>query len=225
MRGRSLRSRGLGRLVTVIDASDLMLATLHGRPFSDPDWLFELKYDGFRCLIVKAGEDVKLWSRNGNLFNGSFPEIAAAVESVPGNFVWDAELTVDDETGRSSFDRLRQRAVTKTPKNVRAAAKADPARLYVFDALSLDGTDIRALPLTERKLRLRKSFDNTKTLIYASGIEDEGKLVFEHVQELGLEGMVAKRMDSTYQRGRSRDWLKVKFAGYGRPAALGWGRK
>jgi bifunctional non-homologous end joining protein LigD len=172
----------------VIDASDLMLATLHPRPFSDPDWLFELKYDGFRCLIVKAGDDVKLWSRNGNLFNGSFPEVVRAVEGVPGDFVWDAELTVDDDTGRSDFDRLRQRAVTKTPKNVRAAAKSDPARLYVFDALSIDGTDIRGLPLAERKLQLRKSFDNTGTLIYASGIEDEGKLVFEHVEELGLEG-------------------------------------
>jgi bifunctional non-homologous end joining protein LigD len=207
-----------------MDASDLMLATLYPRPFSDPDWLFELKYDGFRCLVVKEGEQVKLLSRNGNLFNGSFPEVVQAVESAPGDFVWDAELTVDDDTGRSSFERLRQRAVTKTPKNVRAAAKSDPARLYVFDALSIDGADIRGLPLTDRKLHLRKSFDNTGTLIYASGIEGEGKLVFEHVQELGLEGMVAKRMDSTYQRGRSWDWLKIKYSGYGRPAALGWGR-
>jgi bifunctional non-homologous end joining protein LigD len=208
-----------------MDASDLMLATPHGQPFSDPDWLFELKYDGFRCLVVKEGEQVRLWSRNGNLFNGSFPDVVKAVEAVPGGFVWDAELTVDDDTGRSSFDRLRQRAVTKTPKNVRAAAKADPARLYIFDALSIDGADIRALPLTERKMHLRESFENSNTLIYASGIEDEGKLVFEHVEELGLEGMIAKRTDSVYQRGRSRDWLKIKYSGYGRPAALGWGRK
>ncbi|MFM0330638.1 DNA ligase-like domain-containing protein [Paraburkholderia strydomiana] len=77
----------------------------------------------------------------------------------------------------------------------------------------------------ERKLHLRGSFDNTGTLMYASGVEEEGKLVFDEVEGLGLEGMLAKRMDSTYQRGRSRDWLKVKFAGYGRPAALGWGKK
>jgi len=209
----------------MMDASDLMLATLHGRPFSDPDWLFELKYDGFRCLVVKEGEHAKLWSRNGNLFNGSFPEIVRAVESVHGDFVWDAELTVDDDTGRSSFERLRQRAVTKTPKNVRAAAKSDPARLYIFDALSVAGADLRALPLMERKLHLRGSFDNTGTLIYASGVEEEGNLVFGEVEGLGLEGMIAKRMDSTYQRGRSRDWLKVKYSDYGRPAALGWGRK
>jgi bifunctional non-homologous end joining protein LigD len=202
-----------------------MLATLHRTPFSDPDWLFELKYDGFRCLVVKAGVRVELWSRNGNLFNGSFPEVVKAVEGVPGDFAWDAELTVDDDAGRSSFERLRQRAVTKTPKNVRAAAKSDPARLYVFDALSIDGADLRGLPLTERKLHLRRSFDNTRTLIYASGIEGEGKMVFDEVEGLGLEGMLAKRMDSTYQRGRSRDWLKIKYSGYGRPAALGWGRK
>lgn len=202
-----------------------MLATLHPRPFSDPDWLFELKYDGFRCLIVKDGEDVKLWSRNGNLFNGSFPEIVMAISKVPGDFVWDAELTVDDDTGRSSFERLRQRAVTKTPKNVRAAAKSDPARLYVFDALAIDGEDIRGLPLTERKARLRDNFDDTRTLIYASGIEGAGDFVFGEVVKLDLEGMVAKRLDSQYQRGRSRDWLKVKHQNYGRLAALGWGRK
>jgi bifunctional non-homologous end joining protein LigD len=225
MRGPSSRLRGRGLLSTVIEASDLMLATLHPRPFSDPDWLYEIKYDGFRCLVVKEGEHAKLWSRNGNLFNGSFPDVVRAVESVPGDFVWDAELTVDDDTGRSSFERLRQRAVTKTPKNVRAAAKSHPARLYVFDALSIEGADIRALPLMERKLHLRKSFDNTNTLIYASGIEGEGKMVFDAVEGLGLEGMIAKRMDSTYQRGRSRDWLKIKYQNYGRPAALGWGRK
>src|SRR4051794_37926006 len=147
-----------------LKASDLMLATLHRTPFSDPDWLFELKYDGFRCLVCKAGSQVKLWSRNGNLFNGSFPDIEEAVSAVPGDFAWDAELTVDDDAGRSSFERLRQRAVTKTPKNVRAAAKADPARLYIFDALSVGEADLRALPLTKRKLHLRRSFDNTPTL-------------------------------------------------------------
>jgi bifunctional non-homologous end joining protein LigD len=202
-----------------------MLATLHPRPFSDPDWLFELKYDGFRCLVVKEGKHAKLWSRNGNLFNGSFPEVVQAVENVPGDFVWDAELTVDDDTGRSDFERLRQRAVTKTPKNVRAAAKSDPARLYVFDALSIDGEDLRRLPLSERKERLRESFDDTRTLIYASGVRGAGEFVFGQAQSLDLEGMVAKRLDSTYQKGRSRDWLKIKHTGYSRPAALGFGRK
>ncbi|MFL9903055.1 DNA ligase [Paraburkholderia fungorum] len=208
-----------------MDASDLMLATLHRRPFSDPEWLYEIKYDGFRCLILKVGEHVDLLSRNGNSFNGSFPEVVEAVSRVSGDFVWDAELTVDDATGRPSFERLQRRAVTRTAKNVRAAAKADPARLYIFDALSIDGEDLRGLWLLERKERLRDSFDDTRTLIYASGVRGMGEFVFGQAQSLDLEGMVAKRLDSTYQRGRSRDWLKIKHAGYSRPAALGFGRK
>jgi bifunctional non-homologous end joining protein LigD len=208
-----------------MDAADLMLATLHRRAFSDPDWLFEIKYDGFRCLIRKAGEIVDLISRNGNSFNGSFPDIVMAISNMPGNFVWDAELTVDDAGGRSSFERLQRRAVTKTAKNVRAAAKTDPARLYVFDALSIGDDDLRALTLLDRKERLRDSFDDSQTIIYASGVREAGEWVFENAASLDLEGMIAKRIDSTYQKGRSRDWLKVKYAGYSRPAALGFGRK
>lgn len=208
-----------------MDAADLMLATLHKRPFSDPEWLFEVKYDGFRCLICKAGERVDLVGRNGRLFNGSFPEIVAAVAGEPGDFTWDAELTVDDATGRPSFERLRRRAVTKSVKSVAAASRADPARLYVFDALSVDGKDLRALPLSERKERLRELFDDTRTLIYARGVQGAGDWVFEKAVNLDLEGVLAKRLDSAYQKGRSRDWLKIKYAGYGRPAPLGFGRK
>lgn len=209
----------------MIEASDLMLATLHRRPFSDPEWLFEIKYDGFRCLVRKVGEHVDLISRNGKWFNGSFPDVVEAVSAIPGDFAWDAELTVDDQNGRPSFERLQLRAVTRSAKNVRAAARINPVRLYVFDALSIDGEDLRTLPLSERKERLRESFDDTQTLIYASGIEGAGEWVFEQAKSLDLEGMVAKRIDSTYQRGRSRDWLKIKYSGYGRPAALGFGRK
>jgi bifunctional non-homologous end joining protein LigD len=208
-----------------MDASDLMLATLHRRPFSDPEWLFEIKYDGFRCLILKAGDRVDLLSRNGNSFNGSFPEVVDAVSRVPGDFAWDAELTVDDAAGRPSFERLQRRAVTRTTKSVKAAARLDPARLYVFDALSIHGDDLRTLPLIQRKARLRDSFDDTKTLIYASGIEEIGEWVFAKAVSLDLEGMIAKRLDSTYQKGRSRDWLKIKHASYSRPAALGFGGK
>jgi ATP-dependent DNA ligase len=205
--------------------ADLMLATLHRRPFSDPAWIFEIKYDGFRCLVRKTGEQVDLISRNGKPLNGSFPEIVESVSRVPGDFAWDAELTVDDASGRSSFERLQRRAVTKSAKNVPAAAKTDPARLYVFDALSIDRVDLRGLPLSERKERLREAFDDTKMLIYASGVISAGEWVFEHAKSLDLEGMVAKRLSSTYQRGRSHDWLKIKHAGYSRPAALGFGKK
>jgi bifunctional non-homologous end joining protein LigD len=208
-----------------MDASDLMHATLRATPFSADGWLFELKYDGFRCLTRKEGSRVELISRQGNLMNPSFPDVVAAVESVPGDFVLDAELTVDDFKGRPSFERLQSRARTSVPMRVRAAARENPARLYVFDMMASDGRDLRRLPLAERKGLLRDSFDDTGTLVYVSGVVSAGVWVFKQVQARDLEGMVAKRLDSTYQKGRSRDWLKIKFARYGRPAALGFGRK
>jgi bifunctional non-homologous end joining protein LigD len=82
-------------LTRPIEASDLMHATVYKTPFSDPDWLFEWKYDGFRCLVRKSGDRVELLSRKGNALNGSFPDIVQAVSLVPGDFVWDGELTVD----------------------------------------------------------------------------------------------------------------------------------
>jgi bifunctional non-homologous end joining protein LigD len=202
-----------------------MLATLHGRPFSDKEWLFEWKYDGFRCLVRKHGEQVDLMSRTGKPFNRSFPDVVAAVGAVPGDFTWDAELSVDDGKGPLSFDRLQQRARTTSPKNIVAAARSCPARLYVFDLLTAGDADIRKVELVERRERLRDTFDDTPTLVYSNAVVGVGTWVFEQVQYYGFEGMVAKRMSSAYARGRSTDWIKIKNAGYDRPAALGWGRK
>jgi bifunctional non-homologous end joining protein LigD len=212
-------------VVPLIDAADLMLATLSRAPFSREGWLYELKYDGFRCLVRKSGARVELISRQGNLMNRSFPDVVAAVERVPGDFVWDAELTVDEPTGQSSFERLQIRARTSVPFKVSVAVAKHPARLYVFDMLADGERDLRRLPLVERKQVLRDSFENTAVLVYVTGIVAAGAWVFEQVKVHDFEGMVGKRLDAPYQRGRSRDWLKVKFAGYSRPAALGWGRK
>lgn len=98
----------------LIDSDALMLATLCKRPFSDDEWLFEIKYDGFRCLVRKAGPHVELVSRQGNLLNGSFPDVVQAVAEQTMDFVLDAELTVDEPNGRSWFEQLQRRAVTKT---------------------------------------------------------------------------------------------------------------
>ncbi|MEZ2310780.1 DNA ligase [Paraburkholderia sp. RCC_158] len=211
--------------VQTIEAADLMLATLWPKPFSRKGWLYELKYDGYRCLVRKrGGAMVDLITRNGNLLNRSFPDIVAAVAAVPGEFVWDAELTVDESNGRSSFERLQTRARTSVPSRVRAAIREHPARLYVFDMLAENDRDIRQLPLIERKQILRDSFDNTAALVYVNGIAEAGEWVFEQVQAHDFEGMVGKRLDAPYQRGRTRDWLKVKYPDYSRQEALGFGR-
>jgi bifunctional non-homologous end joining protein LigD len=211
-------------LTRPIDHTDLMLASIRKSPFSDPAWLFELKYDGFRALIRKTGEHVELISRNGNSLNRSFPDIVAAVSAVPGSFVCDAELTVDDAKGKPSFDRLQIRARTSVSANVRAAASLHPARLYIFDILATGKRDIRGLPLVDRKRVLADCLETTKTLVVVSSIVTAGEWVFGQVIEHGMEGMVAKRLQSTYQKGRSRDWLKIKHSEYDRPAALGFGR-
>ena len=211
--------------IPLIDSRDLMLATLVPAPFSRAGWLFELKYDGFRCLVRKVGQRVDLLSHHGNIMNRSFPDVVEEVARLHGNFIWDAELTVDEPSGKSSVDRLQIRARTSAAPRVRAAVKLHPARLYAFDLLATGERDVRALPLIQRKQLLRDTFDNNDTLVYVSGIVTAGEWVFEQAKANDFEGMIAKRLNAPYQRGRSRDWQKVKYAGYSRPAALGFGRK
>lgn len=210
-------------LTVLIESRDLMLATLHRRAFSGKDWLFEWKFDGFRCLVKKECERVELVSREGNSLNRSFPEVVAAVAAQPGDFVWDCELAVGGARGQEAFDLLQQRAKTTSLKNVPAAVRRCPARIFVFDMLASEGVDLRGKSLVERKEMLRDAFDDTPTLVYVTDVEAVGELVFEQAQIHDFEGMVAKRKASTYVHGRSRAWLKVKNPSYSRPAALGFG--
>ena len=124
--------------------------------------------------------------------------------------------------GKARARRLSERIFplhsTSLPYRVAAAARQDPARLYVFDMLADDETDLRRLPLKERKDILRAIFDTISKLVYATGIVGAGAWVFSQVQARDLEGMIAKRLDSTYQRGRSRDWIKIKSTTYSRPS-------
>jgi bifunctional non-homologous end joining protein LigD len=208
----------------VIEATDLMHSTLQKRPFSSADWLFEWKFDGFRCLVRKQGDQVDLISREGKPFNLSFPDVVKAVAALPGDFVWDAELAVGGGRG-ADFGLLQQRARTVSPRSIPSAVRKCPARLYVFDMLMDGREDLRGLALTERKERLRDAFDDTPTLVYVTHVDTVGELVFEQVLQHDFEGMLCKRKDSLYVRGRSMQWIKVKNAGYSRPAALGFGRK
>jgi bifunctional non-homologous end joining protein LigD len=211
-------------MIPAIDAPDLMHATHHRAPFSHENWIFELKYDGYRCLVRKFGSRVELISCQGKCMNRSFPDVVAALERVPGSFVWDAELTVDEPTGQSSFERVQVRARTSVATRVRASMKLHPARLHMFDLLAAGARDLRALSLIERKKRLVDTFEDTAVLICVTRTAAVGGQVFEQVGLHNFEGMVAKRIDSTYQAGRCRNWLKFKNANYSRPAARDFGR-
>ncbi|MFP3637576.1 DNA ligase [Paraburkholderia sp. SIMBA_054] len=208
----------------LFDPTDLMHPTLRRRPFSDADWLFEWKLDGFRCLVEKLGDQVSLTSRQGKPFNRSFPEIVEAVAAVPGDFVWDSELAIGDARGTTPFSQLLTRSVTTSARNIPSAARRHPSRIFVFDAIRSGKRDLRGLPLTERKAHLRDAFDDTPMLVYVTDVEGVGELVFDQVKIYDFEGMVAKRKASKYTRGRSLNWIKIKNADYSRRAALGFGR-
>lgn len=187
-----------------------MLATPGGKPFSSPDWLYEIKYDGYRCLARVADGLVELRTKSGLECTGWFPELTRALAVVPGGpHVIDGEVCVLDDLGRSDFDRLRVRASRK-----RWSEGCDAVTLCAFDLLFESGTNIMTLPLAERKARLAKLLANIPSVLAVGDLPAEAELFDQAVEPLLLEGFVAKRRASTYQPGvRSPDWLKIKRKG------------
>jgi bifunctional non-homologous end joining protein LigD len=177
-----------------------MKAVLSDEPFSDPDWIFERKLDGIRCLAIRDGSGVSLMSRTARRMNDQFPEIAEALEREPSrDFIADGEI-VAFRNGVTSFERLQQRQ-----------RKRVPVFLYVFDLPRLDGEDLRPLPLRERKARLRRALDFKGPVRFNPHRNGEhGEELFREACRKGLEGVIAKRVDSPYTGSRSRDWLKLK---------------
>ena len=177
-----------------------MLATLVKEPFDDKGWIFEIKLDGYRALAYK-NKNVELISRNAKKFT-HFSQIVEDLKKVPGDFVLDGEIVILDAQGRSEFQLLQNYQTTK---------KGEPI-YYVFDILSLNGKDLTQLPLIERKKILEKLLSKKKytSIRYADHIEEKGKTFFRLAKQKGLEGIMAKKMDSSYQQKRSKDWLKIK---------------
>jgi bifunctional non-homologous end joining protein LigD len=181
-----------------------MLATLAERVPRGDDWLFEVKWDGYRAIATIAGGEAALTSRNGNDLTGRFPAVAKEVAKAlkTPDCVVDGEVCALDEQGRASFSAMQQgRAGT-------------PLVFYVFDLLEVDGEPIVGLPLTERRKRLEALLDRGSRTVRLSESFDDGEALYVAAEEQGLEGVVAKRAASRYLEGRrSRDWLKVKTHG------------
>ena len=190
-----------------------MLAETAEAAFSRRGWLFELKYDGIRVLIVRAaGHPPRLLARSGRDVTATFPDIAAAAAHLAAeSFVIDGELIALDERGTGSFERLQQRLGITNPWSVARAAGAVPAQVHGFDLLAAAGYDLRGLPLATRKSILRRLLPPQGVIRYADHVEEEGATFFAEACAHGVEGIVAKRADSLYASGRrSRDWLKIK---------------
>ncbi|MDH3479821.1 MAG: DNA ligase D [Gemmatimonadota bacterium] len=203
-----------------------MLAENRERPFSKPEWLFELKYDGYRLLANLEGSEPHLRSRNGRDITRVFPEIARALRHLPfTRLLLDGEVVVHDDAGKPSFQRLQQRGRLSRPLDVQRAAAERPATLYTFDLLAFDDLDVRPVPLAARKAGLRAVLPTVGPLRFADHIAEHGDAFFDEVRKLGLEGIVGKRADSPYRAGRSRQWVKIRadrtddfvVVGYTRP--------
>ncbi len=187
-----------------------MLATA-GEAFDRPGWLFELKYDGYRMMARRDGDEVTLFSRTGQPLTQAFPEIAHAVAALPHDrLMLDGEVVVQDDAGRPSFSLLQQRAGLSGSLAVAEAARHQPAMYYVFDLLSAAGRDLRPLPLLTRKKLLREALPSVGPLRYSEHVRGKGRATFESAKRLGLEGIVGKRADGPYRPGRSADWIKVR---------------
>ena len=179
-----------------------MLATLTDAPFDDRDWVFETKWDGFRMIADIAGGKVTLYSRNGKIISDSYRDVAKALEKVKSDAVLDGELVALDARGISHFQLLQNA--------LRAEA---PLRYCIFDVMFAGGEDLRDLPLLERKKRLRRLLPKHPLLAFSKHRPDSGLAFFHEAQELGLEGIIAKRASSLYLSGaRTADWLKIKTA-------------
>ena len=178
-----------------------MKAVLTDARFSDPDWIFERKLDGIRCVAIRDGASVTMLSRNDLSLNGRHPEVASALEAERcDRVVVDGELVAFDGA-QTSFARLAQRG-------------RRPARVYyyVFDVLWLDGQDVRELPLRARKRLLRKALTFDDPVRLTPHRNAAGEALFAEACRKGWEGVIAKRADSPYRETRSRDWLKLKCA-------------
>ena len=189
----------------------LMLATLVDETPSDPSWLFEIKYDGIRVLASRAGDEIELRGRSGQVVTTRYPEVTAALHALPlTSFVLDGEIVALDERGRSSFQRLQERMGLTRPADVERARGVVPVSAVFFDALVLDGRDLRRLPLEARKECLRLLVPPRGVVYFGDHVLEHGADFLAAACEQGLEGVVAKKRDSPYAAKRSRDWLKIK---------------
>jgi bifunctional non-homologous end joining protein LigD len=165
-------------------------------------WLYEVKWDGYRALLMKHGARVQIRSRNNKDLTSSYPAVAAGAARLRAeSVVVDGEIVAIDGSGRPSFQALQHRT----------AQSGHSIGFYAFDVLHLDGEDLTRVPLDKRKAHLPRLLEGTGLLL-SDSLPGTAVQVIEAVSRLGLEGVVAKRKDSHYQSGeRSGAWLKLKL--------------
>lgn len=193
---------------SVPDWTEPMLATLVDESFSDPDWIFERKLDGERCLAFRDGDELRLRSRNQRNLEDVYPELVdPLLDMSPSAYVVDGEVVAFDGS-TTSFQRLQQRIGITDPDEARNSGIA--VYYYVFDVLRLDGKDTTGLSQRDRKRLLREAFDFEDPIRFTAHRDEDGEAYHQEACEKGWEGVIAKDATAEYVHSRSRKWQKFK---------------
>jgi len=184
-----------------------MLAGDVEAPFSSPEWIYEIKWDGIRALSY-VDEELSIRSRNGKELKDRFPELKELRE-IAERVVLDGEIIIMRE-GRVDFQAVAKRNQVTAPKEIDILRRTYPATYVVFDILERAGTPLTNRSLTERKKVLEESVREGKHVVLSSYVEENGEAYFQAALQRGLEGIIAKKKDSQYLEGRSDSWLKIK---------------
>jgi bifunctional non-homologous end joining protein LigD len=198
-----------------------MLATLSDHPFSDPNWLFEIKWDGVRAMARIENGDLTLRSRNGVDITQRYPELASLPDALAArDAILDGEIVALDDQGHSDFERLQERMHVRAPSE--HLVSQIPVIYFAFDLLYCDGYDLRKAPLLERKQLLSRLMHTFERFRYSDHQLEKGRELFQLAKENGLEGVLAKRTDSPYVSERSPYWLKLKITQTVDAVVSGW---
>ena len=189
-----------------------MLATLVDEPFDDAEWLFEIKWDGYRAIAFIDDGRVRFVSRNGNDLTAGYAELDGLAKHVNATrAILDGEIVALDEQGRPSFSLMQQRTgIGHEGRRIGPRRTDVPVMYYVFDLIWIDGYDLTRVNLDERKATLREIVRDEGLVRYSEHFDD-GTALYELAEQRGLEGVIAKRRRSCYIPKRSREWLKIKI--------------
>lgn len=198
-----------------------MLATT-AEAFDRAGWIWEFKYDGYRIIARKDASEVSLITRNGHKITDRFPEICQVLAHLPvEELVIDGELVVN-QAGRPNFSLMQTRARSTSIHQVAKASIELPATFYAFDALQVEGFDLRQCELLQRKQILRKILPATSAIVYSEHVPTQGLQTYATARALGIEGVVGKKSASPYRAGRSSEWIKARIQRSGDFVVVGW---
>jgi len=197
---------------TMIERKFLPMLAFRSQPFDSQNFLFEIKYDGTRTICYFENGNIKLVNRRGKEFSYRYPEIKEALKKAlkAKEAVLDGEIVVL-ENGKPNFWKLAEREHVDNKFRIELLSKLMPATYIIFDVLFLDGKELTNLPLLERKKILKDTIEENERIKIAMYKIGSGKELFEFAKKNGLEGIMAKKIDSIYEMGkRSKNWLKIK---------------